>query len=460
MATTPYFIISPNGILSLIGLLHGPDKTEPTPAEDWRQATVDVVIPALNEEKNITLCLSSIIRQTLRPKRVILIDDGSCDRTMELAREFCAANDLELIAIHRREPIGKTPTIKRQSREFDSDVEFILDGDTVLESDNYIERTVEELYKGVGIASACGTILPLREKDRRVEMDRGPIQRFLAATPGIDLKVEERGFHLFQRTISNLYRDTLYLYLQKFVYHGQMVLFGSITNPVGCAVAYRRKYVRELFNRYEPSLGDDLTNSEDIFIGFALLAKGYRNIQLTDVYARSEEPEVRRLPRQLYMWSSSYLQSCYYFNSLLLSPFKSIKRYRHHKKIEHDQEIREKRKIQEAYRQPFGSKYTNEYGRPMGWALFLSAFEKISFPTVLTLMIIFKLWEPLAITLVLETLLMVVILAIVAKGHRLAYIGKGLLVTPIRYLSIFFDLLTMFRFAFELWVSRTRRWRK
>lgn len=460
MATTPYFIISPNGILSIIGLLHGPDKTEPTPAEDWRQATVDLVIPALNEEKNITLCLSSIARQTKRPNRIILIDDGSSDRTMELARDFCAANAMELIAIHRQEPIGKTPTIKRQSREYDSDVEFILDGDTILESDNYLERAIEELYKGAGIASACGTILPLREKDRRREMERGPMQRYLTARPEIDLKVEERGLRLLQRTISNLYRDTLYLYLQKFIYHGQMVFFGSITNPVGCAVAYRRKYVQDLFNRYEPSLGDDLTNSEDIFIGFALLAKGYRNIQLTDVYARSEEPEVRRLPRQLYMWSSSYLQSCYYFNSLLLSPFKSIKRYRHQKQIEANKEIQEKRKVQEAYRQPFGDNYTSEYGRPMGWTLLVSAFEKISFPTVLTVMVIFKLWEPLAITLLAETLLMVVILAIVAKGHRWAYVGKGLLVTPIRYLSIFFDLLTMFRFAFELWVSRTRRWRK
>lgn len=460
MATTPYFIISPNGILSIIGLMHGPDKTEPTPAEDWHQATVDVVIPALNEEKNITLCLSSIARQTKRPKRIILIDDGSRDRTMELARDFCAANALELIAIHRLESIGKTPTIKRQSREFDSDVEFILDGDTVLESDNYIERTVEELYKAVGIASACGTILPLREKDRRLEMEREPMQRLLTARPEIDLKVEKGFVNLFQRTVSNLYRDTLYLFLQKFVYHGQMVFFGSITNPVGCAVAYRRKYVQDLFNKYEPSLGDDLTNSEDIFIGFALLARGYRNIQLADVYARSEEPEARRLPRQVYMWSSSFLQSCYYFDSLLRSPFKSIKRYRHNKKLAADKEIQDKRKIKEPYRQPFGEQYTLDYGRPMGWALLMPAFEKISFPTVLTMMMIFKLWEPLIITLLAETLLMVVILAIVAKGHRWAYVGKGLLVTPIRYLSIFFDLLTMLRFAFELWVSRTRRWRK
>ena len=44
MATTPYFILSPNTILSIVGLLHGPDKTVPTPPEDWRQAKVDVVM--------------------------------------------------------------------------------------------------------------------------------------------------------------------------------------------------------------------------------------------------------------------------------------------------------------------------------------------------------------------------------------------------------------------------------
>ena len=109
------------------------------------------------------------------------------------------------------------------------------------------------------------------------------------------------------------------MFLQRFVYHGQMVLFGSITNPVGCAVAYRRKYIKDLFDKYEPLFGDDLTNSEDIFIGFALNNEGYRNIQLQDVLARSEEPEVQRLPRQVYLWSSSFLQSCYYFDGLMRS---------------------------------------------------------------------------------------------------------------------------------------------
>jgi len=141
----PYFVLSPSTILSLSGLLRGPDKTAPTPTEDWRTATIDVVIPALNEAHNIVLCLASVARQTVRPRRIILVDDGSSDGTVERAKAFCASQQIELIAIQRRAPIGKTPTIKRQAREFDSDVEFILDADTVLEAPNYIERTVQEL---------------------------------------------------------------------------------------------------------------------------------------------------------------------------------------------------------------------------------------------------------------------------------------------------------------------------
>ena len=68
MATAPWFVLSPNALLSSIGLLRGPDKTVPTPAEDWRTAVVDVVIPAFKEEDNIIHCLASLARQTKAPR--------------------------------------------------------------------------------------------------------------------------------------------------------------------------------------------------------------------------------------------------------------------------------------------------------------------------------------------------------------------------------------------------------
>ena len=49
---------------------------------------VSVVIPALNEEEGIERCLRSIRRQDQQAE-LILIDNGSVDRTPEIARRYC-----------------------------------------------------------------------------------------------------------------------------------------------------------------------------------------------------------------------------------------------------------------------------------------------------------------------------------------------------------------------------------
>ena len=211
-------------------------------------SSVSVVIRALNEAEHITLCLASVLRQTLRPRRIVLVDDGSTDGTVEAAEAYCRHRGVELVAIRRRSPIGKTPTLKRQAWELDSDVEFILDGDTILESRNYIERTVQELYQGVGIASACGTVLPLRRRDRHSIASDPAVERFAENESLPQPLRDEATMPMLLRGVTNLYREVLYLFLQRFVYRGQMVFFGTITNPVGCAVAYRRKYVAALFD--------------------------------------------------------------------------------------------------------------------------------------------------------------------------------------------------------------------
>jgi hypothetical protein len=59
-----------------------------------------------------------------------------------------------------------------------------------------------------------------------------------------------------------------------------------------------------------------------------------------------------------------------------------------------------------------------------------------------------------------ETLLCVSALAIVMKGQRFEYVIKGLAVTPIRYGLLGAELWTIGRFAFDLWISGNRRWRK
>jgi len=463
MATAPWFVISPNALLSVVGLLRGPDRTVPTPAQDWRAASVDVVIPAYREAENIAHCLVSVARQTHQPRNIIVVDDGSSDDTASRAEQAAQRLGMKILVIRRQASIGKTPTLKRQAREFDADVEFILDGDTFLESPDYIARCVEELYKGVGIASVCGRVLPMRLSDRRRLAETPEYAAVLGGKPYVDPKSSRTRLQLMWWGLTNIYRDCLYRYLQGFVFHGQMVFFGGITNPVGCAVAYRREYIKDLFDRYEPHFGDNLTNSEDIFIGFALINQGYRNAQLTDVSARSEEPLATHLPRQIALWSSSFLQSCYYFDALVRSPFKAFARLRrrwHERHGEYGEHIREMRKVAEPYRQAFGEEVTRRYGRPLGWIIFMSAIEKVGFPTALIVMTLLRMWEPLLVTVLAESLLSLMVLVVISRGERWKAFGKSLLVTPLRYALILTEIVTIGRFASDLWITRNRKWRK
>jgi hypothetical protein len=161
----------------------------------------------------------------------------------------------------------------------------------------------------------------------------------------------------------------------------------------------------------------------------------------------------------VYLWSSSFLQSCYYFDGLMRTPFKTIKRWRKRRQ-EKKSGVQNLRKVQEQYRQPFGEKYTQQYGRPIGWAMFLGAAEKIGFPTALIILVILRMWEALAVTLVAEVLVSLSVLFVVARGARLSTLAKGVLITPLRYVLMVADTLTIGRFAVDLWITGNRKWRK
>ena len=51
---------------------------------------VSVVIPALNEERHLGQLLSDIQRQSRRPDEVIVVDAGSCDATVRIAKHSLA----------------------------------------------------------------------------------------------------------------------------------------------------------------------------------------------------------------------------------------------------------------------------------------------------------------------------------------------------------------------------------
>lgn len=47
-----------------------------------------VIIVAYNEEKNIEDCLKSILNQTIKPDEIVVVDDGSTDKTYDIVSRF------------------------------------------------------------------------------------------------------------------------------------------------------------------------------------------------------------------------------------------------------------------------------------------------------------------------------------------------------------------------------------
>ena len=455
MAFMPWFTVTPTTLICLAGYLKKAKYSQSEKHLEYKNAKVDVLVPTYNEEKNILLCLESLNEQTFKPRKVILIDDNSDDRTVEIAYGFSQDVGMNLEIIGRKEHVGKTPAVKFQSRASDADVEFVLDGDTVLGSRYYLERVVEELYRYDDVASACGVVMPESFSKRKKYLSEEHVKKY-SLEHHVDGEMSVGVWHHASRFISNCYRKIMYLFLQRFIYKAEMNYCGSIINPIGCAVAYRRKFLKDIFDEYEEILGDDLTDSEDIFIGFALAEEGYRNVHLGDVEARTLEPECQDLPKQIMMWSSSFLQSCYYFDNLLYSVFKVTKRHplnRKKKKIEQSP-LREDAHGEE------GHEYTHLYGRDIGVVILTGVCEKLAFPIIFLMLIVFQLWEPLFLTMLGETLISTTILVLCLKKKRLKMFCEAILITPVRYFMMLFDIVVMFKFAKDLWISKDRHWRK
>ena len=98
---------------------------------------VSVVIPAFNEEKYIKKCIDSILSQTLKDIEVILIDDGSTDKTFDIMKDYADRyNNVTAIQMNHGS-VGKARNkgISLSSGEY---IKFV-------DSDDYIEPNALEL---------------------------------------------------------------------------------------------------------------------------------------------------------------------------------------------------------------------------------------------------------------------------------------------------------------------------
>ena len=96
-----------------------------------RPVTLSVLIPAFNEQKVICKTVASVLAASSEIDfDVIVVDDGSSDRTAEAVREAFAGNDR--VRVYRKANGGKASALNFGLTRTDAEVVLIIDADTVL----------------------------------------------------------------------------------------------------------------------------------------------------------------------------------------------------------------------------------------------------------------------------------------------------------------------------------------
>jgi hypothetical protein len=114
---------------------------------------ISVIIPALNEEKCLSRCLNSLVCQsTKEPVEIIVVDGGSTDRTIQVAKEYA-----HKVMVEPARPVGAARNIGAKWAE--GKVLAFIDADTIACEEwlEEIARTFDSKPEAVGVT---GPTLP------------------------------------------------------------------------------------------------------------------------------------------------------------------------------------------------------------------------------------------------------------------------------------------------------------
>ena len=100
---------------------------------------ISIVIPMYNVEKYIDDCLTSIINQTFKDIEIICIDDGSSDKTLDIANKY-KKND-KRISIYKQQHAGVSIARNKGLDKATGKYILFFDSDDILDL-----NALEDLY--------------------------------------------------------------------------------------------------------------------------------------------------------------------------------------------------------------------------------------------------------------------------------------------------------------------------
>ena len=106
---------------------------------------ISIIVPVSNSEKYIGRCLDSILWQTYAELEVIIVDDGSCDRSGEICDEYAHKDDM--VKVWHTENAGVSVARNYVLKKVTGDYVMFVDSDDWIDSTMCEEMILVALQK-------------------------------------------------------------------------------------------------------------------------------------------------------------------------------------------------------------------------------------------------------------------------------------------------------------------------
>lgn len=107
---------------------------------------VSIIVPAYNEEKYIGECLKSLSHQTWTNREIIVVDDGSTDRTLEIVGSFSE------VRVLRQNHQGPGAARNFGAKNAKGEILVFVDADMTFAPD-YVEKLIWPILQGEAIGT-------------------------------------------------------------------------------------------------------------------------------------------------------------------------------------------------------------------------------------------------------------------------------------------------------------------
>src|SRR5438309_1089501 len=114
-----------------------------------------IIIPVWNGENGLQSCLNSVMKQDFESSEVIVIDDGSTDRSLEIVKTTMAEDPHIRIFTHSRNQ-GLSKTLNEGIKGASGEFVLIVHQDCEMIDSNFLSKSVAALTQNPGIAVVTG----------------------------------------------------------------------------------------------------------------------------------------------------------------------------------------------------------------------------------------------------------------------------------------------------------------